>query len=123
MAAADTAQQRRQPQARLLRPGKRQVSRERPIAHGPLDEPFPDLFHEAPSPSSLVAAAEQDAALRQALEQLPEDYRQVVGWRNYERLPFEEIGVRLGRSAGAARKLWIRAVERLQELLDASHEE
>jgi RNA polymerase sigma-70 factor (ECF subfamily) len=97
--------------------GKRQVTREVPLAGGSAggvaDVPAPD-----PSPSSLAAAREQDAALRQALERLPEEYRQVVTWRNYDRLPFDEIGRRLGRSAEAARKLWVRAVEHLQQGLD-----
>jgi RNA polymerase sigma factor (sigma-70 family) len=74
------------------------------------------------SPSSVLAAREQDHALGQALEQLPEHYRQVIHWRNYERLEFEDIGRRLGRSAEAARKLWGRAIEQLQRLLEALDE-
>jgi RNA polymerase sigma-70 factor (ECF subfamily) len=75
-----------------------------------------------PSPSSLVAAQEQDAVLRQALERLPEEYHRVVMWRNYDRLPFDEIGRRLDRSAEAARKLWVRAVEQLQQGLSTTDE-
>jgi RNA polymerase sigma-70 factor, ECF subfamily len=72
-----------------------------------------------PSPSSVVAAREQDDALHEALGRLPEEYRRVVAWRNYDRLPFDEIGRRTGRSAEAARKLWVRALERLEQLLEA----
>lgn len=71
------------------------------------------------SPGSEVALREQLAALHQALARLPEAYAQVVQWRNYERLGFEEIGRRLGRSAGAARKLWTRAIDMLQAHLDS----
>jgi hypothetical protein len=37
--------------------------------------------------------------------------------RTWQRLPFAEIGRQMGRSAGAAEKLWLRAVERLQAVL------
>jgi len=46
----------------------------------------------------------------------------VIQWRNYDRASFEEIGQRLERSAEAARKLWVRAVELLQQELDATHD-
>jgi len=95
---------------------KRQLARELPLANGSAADAF-DVSAPGPSPSSLVAADEEDAALERALGQLPEEYRQVVTWRNYDRLPFDEIGQRLGRSAEAARKLWVRAVERLQQEL------
>jgi RNA polymerase sigma-70 factor (ECF subfamily) len=67
------------------------------------------------SPSGEAVANEQALALQQALERLPEDYRQVLLWRYQEQLSFEEIAQRLGRSANAARKLWARAVERLEQ--------
>jgi RNA polymerase sigma-70 factor (ECF subfamily) len=96
---------------------KRQVGRELPLADDSATVGF-DVSAPGPSPSSLVAAEEEDAALRRVLEQLPEGYRQIVMWRNYDRLPFDEIGRRLGRSAEAARKLWVRAIELLQHMLD-----
>jgi RNA polymerase sigma-70 factor (ECF subfamily) len=68
-----------------------------------------------PSPSGEAVANEQARALQQALERLPEDYRRVLLWRYQEQLSFEEIAERLGRSANAARKLWARAVERLEQ--------
>jgi RNA polymerase sigma-70 factor (ECF subfamily) len=61
---------------------------------------------------------EQDEALQAALGRLPADYRQVITLRYHEQLSFEEIGRLLQRSPDAARKLWARAVERLQEELD-----
>jgi RNA polymerase sigma-70 factor (ECF subfamily) len=72
------------------------------------------------SPSAQAAAGEQQAALARAMACLPDDYRRVVELRNWERKSFEEIGVALGRSAEAARKLWARAIEKLQELLHES---
>lgn len=99
---------------------KRQLTREAPAREDSRGEPIYEMAALEPSPSSLLVAQERDAALSRALEQLPEDYRQVVTWRNFDYLPFEEIGFRLGRTSDAARKLWVRAVERLQELLDVS---
>jgi RNA polymerase sigma-70 factor, ECF subfamily len=71
------------------------------------------------SPSGQAMEHEQDQALQAALGRLPDDYRQVISLRYQEQLPFEEIGRLLQRSPDAARKLWARAVERLQEELDA----
>ena len=70
------------------------------------------------SPSNHAQAQERDAALHRALQQLPEQSRLVIQWRNYERCSFEDIGKRLGRSPEAARKLWVRAIEQLQKILE-----
>jgi RNA polymerase sigma-70 factor (ECF subfamily) len=50
---------------------------------------------------------------------LPDDYRRVIELRYLEEQSFEEIGARMQRSADAARKLWARAVERLQQELES----
>ena len=57
-----------------------------------------------------------------ALERLPENYRRVVVWYQYERLTFDEIGRRLDRTAEAARKLWSRALVRLTEEIGPAHD-
>ena len=74
----------------------------------------------SPSPSAEAMAHEQDQALQEALARLPEDYRRVIELRYQEDRSFEEIGQRMQRSAEAARKLWARAVERLQNELGTS---
>ena len=48
---------------------------------------------------------------------LPADEQAVILLRHFEFLSFEEIGHRLDRSPEAARKLWGRAILRLQRLL------
>jgi RNA polymerase sigma-70 factor (ECF subfamily) len=63
---------------------------------------------------------ERDQTLQRALGCLPEDYRHALTLRYVEGHSFEEIGRATGRSANAARKLWARAVERLQYELDIS---
>jgi RNA polymerase sigma-70 factor (ECF subfamily) len=75
------------------------------------------------SPSADLVAQEEDAALLRALPQLPAEYREVIRLRFEERLPFEEIGHCLTRTSEAARKLFARAVERLNELLKESNDD
>ena len=46
---------------------------------------------------------------------VPEDYQQVIVMRYQDDLTFEEIGRVMGRSSEAVRKLWTRAMGRLQQ--------
>jgi RNA polymerase sigma-70 factor, ECF subfamily len=98
---------------------KRRLSRE--VALGgdeSSDGPGAGLAANVLSPSGQAMEHEQDEALQAALRRLPEDYRRVITLRYEEQLPFEEIGRLLQRSPDAARKLWARAVERLNEELE-----
>ena len=56
--------------------------------------------------------------LADALERLPADYREVFILRNLEHVPFDEIAARMGRSPGAVRMLWTRAMDRLSQMLE-----
>ena len=56
--------------------------------------------------------------LADAVSQLPPDYREVFVQRTLEHVPFEEVASRMGRSVGAVRMLWARALERLNRLLE-----
>jgi RNA polymerase sigma-70 factor (ECF subfamily) len=69
------------------------------------------------SPSVHTSRREQAVLLADALEKLPADYREVFLLRNLERIPFETIAQRMGRTSGAVRMLWTRAIRRLTELL------
>jgi RNA polymerase sigma-70 factor, ECF subfamily len=69
------------------------------------------------SPSARAAAREQSALLADALARLPEDYREVIILRNLEHQKFEEVAKKMRRSAGAVRMLWVRALERLNQML------
>jgi RNA polymerase sigma-70 factor (ECF subfamily) len=73
-----------------------------------------------PGPSSIFVRQERVLDLTAALDRLPEHYRQVLVWRQIEDLSFEEMAQRLGRSVEAVRKLWLRAVQQLQEELGDS---
>jgi RNA polymerase sigma-70 factor (ECF subfamily) len=74
------------------------------------------------SPSGLVAAAEESAALRAVVAGLPEDQRMVVRLVHEERLSLVEVGARMGRSADAARMLYSRALSRLSRLLGGARD-
>jgi RNA polymerase sigma-70 factor, ECF subfamily len=98
--------------------GKRTVAREVALQAGDTSSQWgPGLPADTPSPSSHAAANEDAQALQAALARLPEEYRQVLLLRHDEGRPFEEIGRLMNRTANAARKLWARAVERLQQEL------
>jgi RNA polymerase sigma-70 factor, ECF subfamily len=95
---------------------KRAVGREVALTDGEDRQAgVPRPADNLPSPSAAAMAQEQAAAVRQALERLPEAYRQVLRLRHEDDLTFEEIGRRMDRSADAARKLWARAVETFQK--------
>ena len=66
-----------------------------------------------------MMADERTRAVQDALDRLPEDYAQVLRLRYIEELPFEDVAARMGRTANAVRKLWARAVEKLEEELDS----
>ncbi len=71
-----------------------------------------------PSPSEAASRREQAVLLADAVDRLPADYREAFVLRTLEHVPFEEIATRMGRSTGAVRMLWARAVKRLNEMLE-----
>ena len=81
--------------------------------------PVPGPCAAGPSPSAEAVKHEHAERLEQAMARLPEDYRRVILLRYQDEQTFEEIGRLMNRSPNAARKLWLRAVERLQEEMDA----
>lgn len=66
------------------------------------------------SPSSRAARREQGVLLADALERLPEDYREAIVLRNLQGLSFPEVAARMGRSVGSVEKLWMRGLARLR---------
>jgi RNA polymerase sigma-70 factor, ECF subfamily len=72
-----------------------------------------------PSPSQQAMADEQDRAVQEAIERLPNDYRRVILLRYREGCSFERIAELMGRSNNAARRLWLRALERLEQDLES----
>ena len=69
------------------------------------------------SPSQQAVKREQAVLLADALELLPEDYREVILLRHWESLPFQEIARRLHRTKDSVEKLWLRALTRLRQIM------
>ncbi len=101
---------------------KRNVLREIPIERS--EATVPDagrhvnsiLSDHAERPSTGIQRKEDAGVLNERLAALPARYREVLRLRNLEGLSFDEIAVRLGRSPGATRMLWLRAIERLRAI-------
>lgn len=68
------------------------------------------------SPSGQAERRERAVEVADVLAQLRPDYREVIVLRNLQELSFEEVAQRLGRKTGAARMLWLRAVEKFRQL-------
>jgi RNA polymerase sigma-70 factor (ECF subfamily) len=98
---------------------KRRLDLEQPLDAGE-GERAARLAGKAATPSVELMAQERSAAVQKALDRLPEDYRQVLTLWQQEDRTFEEIGKVMHRSANAARMLWLRALERLQQELDVA---
>jgi RNA polymerase sigma-70 factor (ECF subfamily) len=75
------------------------------------------------APDDSVIRREESVTLNDVLGRLPEEYRRVLHLRYWGGMSFIEIAPHLGRSPEAVRKLWYRAVGRLQRELAASQEE
>lgn len=97
------------------RDAKKEVRRHGQAANR--SSPLMDLPAELQSPSQVMIQSEQELELANAISQLPEDYQDVIQLRNLQRLPFEDVAERMGRSRGAVQMLWARALKRLQEIL------
>jgi RNA polymerase sigma-70 factor (ECF subfamily) len=69
------------------------------------------------SPSQQAARHEQEVLLAAVLARLPADYREVIVLRNLKGLPHEAIARQMGRSPGAVRMLWVRALAQLRQEL------
>jgi RNA polymerase sigma-70 factor (ECF subfamily) len=99
--------------------GKRKIGREVTLEEGDSSRDGPaGLAASLPSPSGQAMTHEQAEAVKKALDRLPDAYRRVVVLRYQEERSFEEIGGLMGRTPNAVRKLWVRAIERLQQELE-----
>jgi RNA polymerase sigma-70 factor (ECF subfamily) len=71
------------------------------------------------SPSSPARRREEAADVIERLARLPAPLREVLVLRNLEGLPFPEVARQMGRTPGATRVLWLRALDRLRQLSSA----
>lgn len=72
------------------------------------------------SPSQHAARREQAVILADALQRLPEHYREVIILHQLEDLGFADVAQRLGRSVDSVKNIWIRALTQLRHLLRGS---
>ncbi len=80
------------------------------------------LADSDPGPLEKAMREENLRLLREALERLPPDDRELVQLRFWDELPFEEIGQRLQRSPDGVRKVFKRVVERLSDEMNTPGE-
>ena len=75
------------------------------------------LMSPQSSPSQQAERREQGVLLADALDQLPDDYRDVLVLRHLEGLAFPEVARRMGRSVDSVEKLWMRGLARLRQIM------
>jgi len=103
---------------------KRQARREVPI-RDPADSRSPGVPEPAApgaTPSQEFMQLDMELRVIAALDELPPDYQEVIALRNLQRLPFNEVAERMGRSRPAVQMLWMRAIRKLQEILGEERE-
>jgi RNA polymerase sigma-70 factor, ECF subfamily len=76
------------------------------------------LISPGSSPSESAARREQAVLFADALDQLPDDYREVLILRHLEGLTFAGVGERMGRSVDSVEKIWLRAVAKLRKTVE-----
>ncbi len=100
---------------------KRDMRRERPIEQAVVGESKLErrdywLTDDGKSPSSILQNKEQLTTMLERINKLPAHYRDVLLLRHIEELSFDDVAVRVGKSAGAVRMIWLRALEQLREV-------
>ncbi len=70
------------------------------------------------SPSQQAVRREQAVLLADALQELPEDYREVIILRQLEGLSFPDVARRIGRTEDSVKNVWLRALARLRRTLE-----
>ncbi|WP_435011883.1 RNA polymerase sigma factor (plasmid) [Tundrisphaera lichenicola] len=94
---------------------KREVGREVSLtAHGDHAVAGLEIATPAEIPSETISGKEDLQRLEARLNRLPERDRLAVTMRSQEGRTYREIGKRLGCSSVAARKIWLRTVEKLR---------
>jgi RNA polymerase sigma-70 factor (ECF subfamily) len=108
---------------RYLTSRRRDVRLERELAEE-LEEPSRNLDQGliAPqsSPSQQADRREQAVRLANALKQLPEHYQEVIVLRHLEELSFPAVARQMERSLDSVKKLWMRALVQLRQVLGDS---
>jgi RNA polymerase sigma-70 factor (ECF subfamily) len=70
------------------------------------------------SPGSSLHHRDLGVLLSDALAQLSEEHREVIVLHHLEDLDWDTVAMRMGRTTGAVRMLWTRALKQLRPLID-----
>jgi RNA polymerase sigma-70 factor (ECF subfamily) len=106
--------------ARHIKAEKRDIRRDVSIdqVSNRIEESACNLAQRLPargdSPSAAMQREEGAVEFANRLSDLPDHYRDVIVLRVLQSLSFEEIAERMGRSSGAVRMLWLRALDSLK---------
>ena len=74
------------------------------------------VVDRGPSPSTLVRREERFERLTKALDELSDDYRDVIYLARIQLLPLKEVAKRMSRSVDAVSELLRRALRRLKDI-------
>ena len=96
---------------------QREVSLDAPLPGLSASFRYEPIDADAETPSQILSRQEQEIALANAIGQLSPDHQEVILLRNLQRLPFDEVAVRMNRSRPAVQMLWMRAIKQLEALL------
>ncbi len=107
--------------AKHVKAGKRDIRREVSIDYveAAVDRSAANLAAILParteSPSSPLVREEESVELANRLSALRPQYRDVIVLRNLQGLTFDEVAEQMGRSSGAVRMLWLRAIDQFKQ--------
>ena len=91
---------------------RRDIQRECALGEQPIADV--GLSDRLATPGTDAVAKEEEQQLIKAMDTLEKLPRTVVELRSFQQLPFEQVGLQIGKSAEAARKIWERAILQLQ---------
>ncbi|MGI9517811.1 MAG: sigma-70 family RNA polymerase sigma factor [Pirellulaceae bacterium] len=101
---------------RDLHRGKRDVRKERKFDGNPGVQPSDNFL----TPHANAIHQEQLDELIATIDELSDDYQEVLRLRSLEGLPFKQVAERMNRSVDSVTKLWYRAFMRLQEKMETN---
>jgi RNA polymerase sigma-70 factor (subfamily 1) len=107
---------------RDLRAQKRDVQRERRLTDSQSHHFQGYLVDGMPTPCTNACSEEQAREIQAALTRLSDEDRQIIQWRNWDGLAFEEIAERLNISLSTASRKWYRALIAFKSQLSGDHE-
>ena len=101
---------------RHYKTSKRNISDEQPlVTKNQSTMSYSPVVDRNDTPGTKAIKDEQADAVRLALKNLSEQDQQVIRLRNWEQLEFSEIAQKMEKSESAIRKMWQRAILKLEK--------